>query len=66
MAKLKKENPHIKTIVSVGGGASSKEFPKLAQSPAARKTFARKAREFCDQYKFDGVDSECLNPHPFV
>lgn len=31
VAKLKAENPHIKTIVSIGGGGSSNEFPGLAE-----------------------------------
>jgi chitinase len=60
---LKRENPHIKTLVSMGGGSGSAEFPKLASSDAARRTFAKEAREFCDRYEFDGVDSkyEILN-----
>lgn len=57
MAKLKSENPHVKTIVSVGGGSGSAEFPILAADPTARQTFARDAREFCDRYGFDGIDS---------
>ena len=58
LAKLKNENPHIKTIASIGGGSSSKEFPKLAASSKARETFAREARAFCDRYSLDGIDSE--------
>lgn len=42
----------------MGGGSGSAEFPKLAASNSARKTFAKEAREFCDRHEFDGVDSE--------
>ncbi|KAF4982658.1 hypothetical protein FZEAL_1765 [Fusarium zealandicum] len=63
IAKLKNENPHIKTILSIGGGSSSKEFPTLAESEEARQTFAQQAKEFCDAHQFDGVDSES-DPHP--
>ncbi|CAM1510175.1 Fc.00g005100.m01.CDS01 [Cosmosporella sp. VM-42] len=62
LAKLKSENPHIKTIASIGGGSSSKEFPKLSASREARETFAREAREFCDRYSLDGVDIDWEHP----
>lgn len=58
IAKLKSQHPHIKTLVSIGGGSSSKEFPALAASKTARQTFARQIKEFCDAHQFDGVDSE--------
>lgn len=58
IAKLKTENPHIKTIVSIGGGGSSNEFPGLAESEEARETFAQQIKEFCDAHQLDGVDSE--------
>lgn len=65
MAKLKRENPHVKTVVSVGGGSGSAEFPKLAASSSARKTFGKEARDFCDRYGFDGIDSK-NTPVPFT
>ncbi|UKZ75006.1 hypothetical protein TrVFT333_002678 [Trichoderma virens FT-333] len=43
--KLKAEAPHIKTIVSIGGGSSSKEFPVLAANLDARRTFALAIRD---------------------
>ena len=58
IAKLKSEHPHIKTLVSIGGGSSSKEFPALAASEEARQTFACQISEFCETHQFDGVDSE--------
>jgi chitinase len=57
LAKLKQENPSIRTLISVGGGSGSDEFPALAANPDARALFAQQIREFCDRHAFDGVDS---------
>ncbi|RFU78412.1 glycoside hydrolase family 18 [Trichoderma arundinaceum] len=57
LAKLKRQNPRLKTIVSIGGGADSKQFCALAASRHARETFARQVRGFCDRHELDGVDS---------
>ncbi|KAF6520139.1 hypothetical protein HZS61_016556 [Fusarium oxysporum f. sp. conglutinans] len=62
LRKLKGQHPHIKTLVSIGGGSSSKEFPALAASKAARQTFARQIKEFCDAHHFDGVDVDWEHP----
>ncbi|KAM5353904.1 hypothetical protein ACJ41O_000554 [Fusarium nematophilum] len=62
IAKLKTEHPHIKTIVSVGGGSSSSEFPALAESEEARRTFAQQAKEFCDAHQLNGVDIDWEHP----
>ncbi|KAJ3530749.1 hypothetical protein NM208_g9189 [Fusarium decemcellulare] len=62
IAKLKSENPHIKTIVSIGGGSSSSEFPALAENEEARQTFAQQIKEFCDAYQLDGVDIDWEHP----
>jgi hypothetical protein len=59
--KLKRQSPHLKTLISIGGGSGSTEFPALAADPAARATFAQQTRDFCDKYEFDGIDSKCLN-----
>ncbi|OPB40957.1 GH18, chitinase [Trichoderma guizhouense] len=62
LAKLKRNNPKLKTIVSIGGGTGSKEFPALAASRDARETFARQARQFCDRHEIDGVDIDWEHP----
>ncbi|KAM0281618.1 hypothetical protein ACHAO9_010614 [Fusarium lateritium] len=62
IAKLKSQHPHIKTLVSIGGGSSSKEFPALAASKGARQTFARQIKEFCIAHCFDGVDIDWEHP----
>lgn len=58
LAALKQRNPHVKTIISVGGGSGSGAFPALAGNPEARSTLARELVDFCDRHCFDGVDSE--------
>jgi chitinase len=58
ITKLKSQHPQIKTLVSIGGGSSSKEFPALAANKAARQTFAHQIKEFCVTHQFDGVDSK--------
>ncbi|KAH8844626.1 hypothetical protein MCOR27_003483 [Pyricularia oryzae] len=60
--KLKHQNPHLKTIVSLGGGSGSAEFPALATNPRARDTLARATRQFVDQHGFDGVDIDWEQP----
>ncbi|EHK25718.1 glycoside hydrolase family 18 protein [Trichoderma virens Gv29-8] len=60
--KLKAETPHIKTIISIGGGSSSKEFPVLAANLDARRTFALAIREFCEKHHLDGADIDWEHP----
>ncbi|KAM4066529.1 glycosyl hydrolases family 18 domain-containing protein [Hirsutella rhossiliensis] len=62
LGKFKRQHPHIKTLVSLGGGSGSAEFPKLAASETARETFATEARSFCDRYGFDGIDIDWEHP----
>ncbi|RFN53731.1 hypothetical protein FIE12Z_2072 [Fusarium flagelliforme] len=62
IAKLKSEHPHIKTLVSIGGGSSSKEFPALAANEEARQAFASQISEFCETHQFDGVDIDWEHP----
>ncbi|PMD58029.1 glycoside hydrolase family 18 protein [Hyaloscypha bicolor E] len=45
LAKLKRQNPHIKTLLSVAGGSGSASFPAVAASFQVRESFARTARE---------------------
>lgn len=59
LSDLKQEYTHLKTLVSVGGGTASAEFPVLAADETARWTFARAIRQFCDTHNLDGVDSKC-------
>ncbi|KAF4119729.1 chitinase [Geosmithia morbida] len=62
LAKLKRNHRHLKTVVSLGGGSGSAEFPKLAAGEESRTTFAKEARKFCDLYDFDGIDIDWEHP----
>ncbi|KAI1803162.1 glycoside hydrolase family 18 protein [Daldinia bambusicola] len=62
LAKLKQQKPSLKTLVSIGGGSGSVEFPTMAASSTGRATFARSCKEFVDEYQFDGVDIDWEHP----
>lgn len=65
-AKLKSQSPGLKTLVSIGGGSGSAEFPAMAANPAARCTFARSCREFVERWHLDGVDIDWEHPETSV
>ncbi|KAL7818016.1 glycoside hydrolase family 18 protein [Trichoderma aethiopicum] len=62
LAQLRRNHPRLKTIVSIGGGTASKEFPALAASSAAREIFAKQARDFSDRHGLDGIDIDWEHP----
>ncbi|KAI5860562.1 glycoside hydrolase family 18 protein [Durotheca rogersii] len=62
LAKLKRATPGLKTLVSIGGGGGSAEFPLVAADPACLQTFARSCRMFVDEFEFDGVDVDWEHP----
>ncbi|KAM0276908.1 hypothetical protein ACHAQH_006280 [Verticillium albo-atrum] len=62
LAKLKRSNPHLKTLVSIGGGTGSAQFPAMAANPQARETFAREIRAFVERHELDGVDIDWEHP----
>ncbi|WP_211473442.1 glycoside hydrolase family 18 protein [Collimonas humicola] len=53
---LKQRNPALKTLISVGGWAGSKDFSNVALTPQARRKFAASALAFIRKNGFDGVD----------
>jgi len=59
---LKEQNPHLKTLISVGGWTLSDTFSELADSEAARNHFADQCVWFCQQYGFDGIDIDWEYP----
>lgn len=60
---LKQQHPHLKVILSVGGGGKGSEhFATVANDPNKRATFASTARRLCDDYGIDGIDSSYLSP----
>ncbi|KAI1401148.1 glycoside hydrolase family 18 protein [Hypoxylon fuscum] len=62
LAKLKQQKPDLKTLVSIGGGSGSAEFPAVAAHSSSRTTFARACKQFVEEYQLDGVDIDWEHP----
>lgn len=59
---LKKKNPNLKTIISVGGWTWSGKFSDVALTDESRSVFADSCVEFIVKYGFDGVDIDWEYP----
>jgi chitinase len=59
---LKERNPHLKTLISVGGWTWSGNFSQAARTPESRARFAESAAAFAVQHGFDGVDIDWEYP----
>jgi chitinase len=68
LSKLKEQHPQIKTLLSVGGGSGSADFPAVAADFNCREAYARTAREFVDRFSLDGIDRKlpCWHPSPRI
>ncbi len=62
LKKLKAQNPHLITMISVGGWTLSGRFSDAALTAASREKFAASAIRFIRQYGFDGVDIDWEYP----
>jgi chitinase len=62
LLKLKKVNPDLKILISIGGWAWSKNFSDAVLTDTARKAFAASAVAIIRQYKLDGVDIDWEYP----
>lgn len=59
---LKKINPNLKTLISVGGWTWSGLFSDVALTEESRSAFAGSCVAFIKQYGFDGVDIDWEYP----
>ena len=59
---LKDANPHLQTLISVGGWTWSGKFSDVALTAESRERFARSCVEFMLRYGFDGVDIDWEYP----
>lgn len=57
LARVKRDNRHLRTILSIGGGAGSGAFAQIAATEHGRTAFAHAARDWVHKYSFDGIDS---------
>lgn len=59
---LKKDYPHLKTMLSVGGSKMSKDFNAVTSTPDARSKFAANSVEYVRKWGFDGIDLDWEYP----
>ncbi len=59
---LKNQNPHLKTLISIGGWTWSSGFSTAAATPTSRALLANSAVQFMKQYGFDGIDLDWEYP----
>lgn len=60
---LKKTNPELKVLASVGGWSWSKGFSDAALSPESRSKFAASCARFVIDYQLDGIDLDWEYPN---
>lgn len=60
--QLKKANPNLRTIISVGGYSWSGRFSDVALTDQSRITFANSCVDFLVYYGFDGIDIDWEYP----
>ncbi|MFV0555135.1 MAG: glycoside hydrolase family 18 protein [Mangrovibacterium sp.] len=63
MQELKKKNPDLKILVSVGGWTWSGGFSDAALTAESRSTLARSAADFVLENKLDGIDFDWEYPN---
>ena len=62
LAGLKKQNPSLTVLVSVGGWLWSTNFSDVSLTPASRRLFIESALEFLGRYQLDGLDIDWEYP----
>jgi chitinase len=62
LTALKKDNPHLTVLVSVGGWLWSGGFSDAALTPASRAVFIDSVAAFITRYQLDGLDIDWEYP----
>jgi chitinase len=71
LQELKRQNPSLQVLVSVGGWLWSTNFSEVSLTPDSRKVFVQSVIEFLQQFELDGLDVDWEYPgmtgagHPF-
>lgn len=59
---LKKDNPDLKLLISIGGWSWSENFSDAVLTESSRKKFAKSSVEIVDRFNLDGVDIDWEYP----
>ncbi|HEX5168368.1 MAG TPA: glycoside hydrolase family 18 protein [Cyclobacteriaceae bacterium] len=59
---LKKDNPDLKILISIGGWSWSNNFSDAVLTENSRKKFAQTSANIVEQYNFDGIDIDWEYP----
>jgi chitinase len=62
LIKLKKKNPDLKILISIGGWSWSNNFSDMALSDTSRLAFAQSAVDIIRQFQLDGIDIDWEYP----
>jgi chitinase len=62
LTALRKENPSLTVLVSVGGWLGSGSFSDISQTDQSRKFFVESAIDFLERYNLDGIDVDWEYP----
>lgn len=62
LKQIKAENPHLKTLISIGGWDYSVYFSDVASTQETRQIFAKSCVDFIKTYGFDGIDIDWEYP----
>lgn len=59
LVKLKTEKyPHLRILLSIGGGSGSTQFPSVAADGTKTRRFCETAKEIVLRYHLDGIDGK--------
>jgi len=64
LRELKRQYPHLKTLISIGGWGQSKGFSPAAQADKTRLRLALSCIRFMKENNFDGIDIDWEYPSP--
>lgn len=56
LVALKRDNPALKILLSVGGAGDTDGFPEMVVNHTSRKVFIRSIKSILRQYRLDGID----------
>src|SRR4051812_45570985 len=62
LVSLRRDNPQVKLMASIGGWTGSSPFSNMASAPASRAAFIDAALAFLRRTRFDGLDLDWEYP----